>query len=274
MAVEAVKHEPPAPADETATRPDPGDGLAARFHLPSVALALLLLLAWAVAARRIGQPFLLPTPTAVGRSLITNLFTLELWANVWATVWRVTVGFLLALVFALAVGFTAGRWKAAQQVLNDVTTVLNSISVFVWIVLAVVWFGLSDAAPIFTTFMIVLPIMFATVLEGVLSVDRKLLDMGRVYRFGDRRSFVHITLPATVPYLVAGMKVSFAIALKVSVIAELFGVASGIGYQMNLARERLQTEEVFVWALVLVAIMLVVDRGLFGLLSRRVQAWR
>lgn len=248
-------------------------GLAERLHLPSAALGLLLVLVWALAARGVSE-FLLPSPSAVAQQFASIVASAELWVNVWATLWRISVGFMVALVLAILLGFTASRWTVTQQILADVTSVLNSVSVFVWIVLAVVWFGLGNAGPVFTTFMIVLPILLANVLEGVSSVDSKLLDMGRVYRFGGRRSFLHITLPATVPYLVAGMKVSYAIALKVSVVAEIFGVSSGVGYQMNLARERLATADVFVWAAVLIVTMLAVDKGLFGLVSKRVEAWR
>lgn len=244
-----------------------------QWHAPTIALGLVVLAGWWLAARSVSD-FLLPSPLAVATSFLRVLTSAVLWVNAWATLWRISVGFLAALVLALTLGFTATRFRATRQLLHDVTTILNSISVFVWIVLAVVWFGLGNTGPVFTTLMITLPILLATVLEGVDAVDRGLLAMGEVYRFSSRQSFLHITLPGTVPYLVAGMKVAFAIGLKVSVVAELFGVASGVGYQMNLARERLATADVFVWAIVLILVMVAVDKGLFAVLTRRVDAWR
>lgn len=265
--------EAAAPTVTPSRRGEASASLVERLHLPTMLLALVVIASWELLSRQL-SPFVLPSPVTVAQRLAQVMTTADVWINVWATIWRISLGFGIALVVAVAVAFLASRWRATRQLIGDVTTVLNSVSVFVWMVLAVVWFGLSNAGPVFTTAMIVLPIQLANVMEGVLSVDRKLLQMGRVYRFTPGQAFVHITAPATIPYLVAGMKVGYGIALKVSVVAELFGVASGVGYQMNLARERLATADVFVWAIVLVLVMILVDKGLFGMLSRRVEGWR
>ena len=74
--------------------------------------------------------------------------------------------------------------------------------------------------------------------------------------------------------LLAGMKVGFGLGLKVSVVAEIFGVTSGIGYVMNYSRETLATQMVFVWALVMVAVMLLADRLVFESMTRRLTRWR
>ena len=76
------------------------------------------------------------------------------------------------------------------------------------------------------------------------------------------------------PYLLAGMKIGFGLALKVSVVAEIFGVTSGIGYVMNYSREILATQMVFVWALVMILVMTATDKLVFDMLSRRLDRWR
>jgi NitT/TauT family transport system permease protein len=144
----------------------------------------------------------------------------------------------------------------------------------VWIVISLIWFGLSNMAPIFTTFMITVPVVAANVMEGVESVDRRLLEMGQIYRLSGWQKFRAIVIPSTVPHLVAGLKVGFGLALKVSVVAEIFGVTSGIGYVMNYSRETLATQMVFAWAVVMIAVMLVTDRLLFDRLTRRLERWR
>jgi NitT/TauT family transport system permease protein len=98
--------------------------------------------------------------------------------------------------------------------------------------------------------------------------------MGDVYRLSGGQKFTAIVVPSIVPYLIAGMKVGFGLALKVSVVAEIFGVTVGIGYVMNYSREILATQMVFVWALVMVAIMLLTDKLLFDAASRRLTRWR
>jgi NitT/TauT family transport system permease protein len=196
------------------------------------------------------------------------------WKHTGASLYRIAIGFGSALVLAVLMGLASFLWRPARIAVADVVTVLNSTSVFVWIVVSLIWFGLTNMAPIFTTFMITLPVVAANVVEGVASVDRRLLEMGQVYRLSGWEKFRSIVIPSTVPHLVAGMKVGFGLALKVSVVAEIFGVTSGIGYIMNYSREILATQMVFVWALVMIAIMLVADKLVFESLTRRLERWR
>jgi NitT/TauT family transport system permease protein len=122
--------------------------------------------------------------------------------------------------------------------------------------------------------MITLPVVASNIVEGVASVDRRLLEMGDVYRLSGGRKFRAIVVPSTLPYLIAGMKVGFGLALKVSVVAEIFGVTSGIGYIMNYSREILATQMVFVWAIVMILVMTATDKLLFDALSRHLTRWR
>ena len=98
--------------------------------------------------------------------------------------------------------------------------------------------------------------------------------MGQVYRLSGWEKFRSIVIPSTIPHLVAGMKVGFGLALKVSVVAEIFGVTSGVGYIMNYSREILATQMVFVWALVMVVVMMAADKLIFDAVSRRIERWR
>jgi NitT/TauT family transport system permease protein len=212
----------------------------------------LVLAAWTLLSRRYGA-YVLPTPWSVS---------------------RIAIGFGSAVVASLLMGLGAFVSRTARGVVDDLLAILNSTSVFVWIVISLIWFGLSNWAPIFTTFMITLPVVASNLVEGVASVDRRLLEMGEVYRLSPREQFTAIVIPSTLPYLVAGMKVGFGLALKVSVVAEIFGVTSGIGYVMNYSREILATRMVFVWALVMILIMFATDKVLFDPLNRRLARWR
>jgi NitT/TauT family transport system permease protein len=98
--------------------------------------------------------------------------------------------------------------------------------------------------------------------------------MAQVDRLSALDRFRHVTLPGTVPYLVAGMKVAFALGLRVSVVAELFGVSTGIGYAMNFSRDTRRTDMVLARAPVLIAVMVLAEQLVFETLSRRANARR
>jgi len=251
----------------------PGGRWAERVHLPTLLVLLVVALVWAALARRYGA-YVLPSPLSVVEGLSGILTSGELWRHTGASLYRILIGFGSALALALLMGLLASLWRPARAVVNDVVTILNSTSVFVWIVVSLIWFGLTDLAPMFTTFMITLPVLAANVVEGVENVDRRLLEMGQVYRLSGGERFRAIIIPSTLPYLVAGMKVGFGLSLKVSVVAEIFGVTSGIGYIMNYSREILATQMVFAWALVMIGIMLVTDKLVFEGISRRVMRWQ
>jgi ABC-type nitrate/sulfonate/bicarbonate transport system permease component len=244
-----------------------------RLHVPTLIVAAGLVALWWALARRYGA-FVLPPPLAVLAGLREIVSTGEVWRHTGASLARIAVGFGAAVGVAVLVGLVAFLSRLARGVVHDLLAVLNSTSVFVWIVISIIWFGLSNWAPIFTTFMITLPVVASNIVEGVAGVDRRLLEMGDVYRLSGWRKFTAIVVPSTLPYLVAGMKVGFGLALKVSVVAEIFGVTSGIGYIMNYSREILATQMVFGWALVMILVMTLTDKLLFDTISRRLTRWR
>ncbi len=236
-------------------------------------MAAVVLVVWAALSWKYGA-YVLPSPLAVVRGFADILVTGEIWRHTAASLYRIVVGFGGAVTVAVLLGLAAFLSRAARDVVHDTLSVLNSTSVFVWIVISIIWFGLSNWAPIFTTFMITLPVVGSNIVEGVENVDRRLLEMGDVYRLSGTQKFSSIVVPSTLPYLIAGMKVGFGLALKVSVVAEIFGVTSGIGYIMNYSREILATQMVFVWALVMIFVMMATDKIVFDALSRRVARWR
>jgi ABC-type nitrate/sulfonate/bicarbonate transport system permease component len=246
---------------------------AGRLHLPTLAALVVVLVGWTLLARRYGA-FVLPSPWSIVTGLVEIVRSGEIWGHTGASLGRIAAGFGSAVAVSLLMGLGAFVSRTARGIVQDVLAILNSTSVFVWIVVSLVWFGLSNWAPIFTTFMITLPVVASTLVEGVASVDRRLLEMGDVYRLSGPQKFTAIVIPSTLPYLVAGMKVGFGLALKVSVVAEIFGVTSGIGYAMNYSREILATRMVFVWALVMILIMVATDKLLFDTLNRRLARWR
>jgi NitT/TauT family transport system permease protein len=236
-------------------------------------VALVIIVVWSLLSWRYGA-YVLPSPRSVVVGLGGIIGSGEVWKHTGASLVRIVIGFGAAVVVSVLMGLGAFLWRPVRTVVQDALAVLNSTSVFVWIVISLIWFGLSNWAPIFTTFMITLPVVASNLIEGVGSVDRRLLEMGDVYRLSGSAKFTAIVVPSTVPHLIAGMKVGFGLALKVSVVAEIFGVTSGIGYIMNYSREILATQMVFAWALVMIVVMMLTDKLVFDAASRRLTRWR
>src|SRR5258706_8749762 len=246
---------------------------ATRLHLPTLLVMAGVVVVWSLVSAKYGA-YVLPSPLMVLAGFVEIVRSGEIWKHTVASLSRILVGFGGAVVISLLLALAAFVSRTARGVVHDVVAILNATSVFVWIVISIIWFGLSSWAPIFTTFLITLPVVASNLVEGVESVDRRLLEMGDVYRLSGRQKFTAIVVPSTLPYLIAGMKIGFGLALKVSVVAEIFGVTSGIGYIMNYSREILATQMVFVWALVMILVMTATDTLVFDAISRRLDRWR
>src|SRR2546427_3489783 len=144
-------------------------------------------------------------------------------------------------------GLAAFVPRLARGVVHDALAILNATSVFVWIVISIIWFGLSNWAPIFTTFMITLPVVASNLVEGVADVDRRLLEMGDVYRLSGGEKFRAIVIPSTLPYLVAGVKGGFGFALKGSVVAGVFRGPPGGGLHLEHKPRNLPAPKGVLW---------------------------
>ena len=117
-----------------------------------------MLAAWAALSSRYGA-YVLPSPASVARGFADILASGEIWRHTAASLYRIAIGFGGAVIAAVLLGLAAFLSRTARDVVHDTLSVLNSTSVFVWIVISIIWFGLSNWAPIFTTFMITLPVV-------------------------------------------------------------------------------------------------------------------
>jgi ABC-type nitrate/sulfonate/bicarbonate transport system permease component len=244
-----------------------------KWHIPTIIVVVVLLALWQVASRRFGS-YLLPDPLSVLTSFIKIISTGIIWQHVFSTLFRVVIGFALAVVLSIILVLLAYKWKSARIVVKDFNSVFNSISVFIWIVLALIWFGITDSAAIFTTLMVTLPILLSNLLEGLEHVDKRFLEVGSVYQFSNFDEFRNIILPSIFPSFIGGMRGGFGLGLKISVVAEMFGVTTGIGYILNYSREILATDMVFVWAIILIILMIIIDKLIFENLSKKVKKWQ
>ena len=244
-----------------------------KFHIPTFIVVVILIILWWLASLKFGR-YLLPTPSSVLSGLVNIVISGVIWKHVLSTLFRVILGFIFAIIASLIFILLAYKWKNAKIVIKDFNSILNSFSVFVWIVLALIWFGITDSAAIFTTLMITLPILLSNLLEGLEHIDKRFLEVGSVYKLSKLDEFRNIILPSLFPSFIGGMRAGFGLGLKISVVAEMFGVTTGIGYILNYSREILATDMVFVWAIILILIMILIDKLIFETLTKTVKKWQ
>lgn len=207
---------------------------------------------WALSAGLWGQDILLPSPVATAARLAGILEDPAAWLALWMTVVRTLFGFGLALVTALVLGMLAGFFRPAYYFLQPAVTVIKAMPTISIILLALLWLGQAQT-PILVGFLIVFPILYSSVVEGIRGVDQQLLEMARVYRVKPLTVVSDVYLPAIMSYLAAGMRAALGLNLKVIIAAEVLSqTPTSVGGRMVLRKFYLDTAGVFAWTVVAV----------------------
>ena len=248
---------------------DNGDGASTRAKaLVALLFASLIGVAWAFAATKV-PPYILPSPADVGRaawSFFTNGRTLgHLGATLLHIGASIAIAFFAGSLLALVAHYFA--WSA-PAIHRRLSPFLNAFSGIGWTLLAVIWFGVSTAAVVFTIAVVLLPFALVNLREGLESLDRELIDMGHSFGRGKLANLVAIVLPALLPFIAATLRIMFGVAWKVALTAELFGGGRGLGYMINIARQDYDTATIFTVILFIIITVYLADRLLFAPLEK------
>jgi NitT/TauT family transport system permease protein len=171
-----------------------------------------------------------PTPLQVTTGLTQLVQNGALWEHVGASLLRVGTGFLLAVVVAVPLGLWMGWSKVAYATLNPLFQMLRPISPIAWIPLAILWFGVGDASPIFLIFISSVFPMIVQTSAGVQGIERRYLQAADNFAVSRHTLFRKVVIPAVLPQILVGMRVGLGVAWLVVVAAEMVALRSGLGY--------------------------------------------
>jgi NitT/TauT family transport system permease protein len=235
-------------------------------------LCVVVILWWSASTRL--SRIVMPSPPEVAEALGQLAASGAIPLHVSATFYRVGLSFTIALGLSLALGYFISRSMSLQGLLERTVMLFQSIPSAIWIIMAIIWFGISDAAPIFVVWAIAFPVLALNIFEGVKNVSRDLVEMGEIFGHTRQSIFSTIVMPSIFPYILTGSRVAMALSWKISVIAEVLGARSGIGFAISDAYERLRTDEIFAWTIVIVLVLQAFDLLVFRRLESRVKKYQ
>jgi NitT/TauT family transport system permease protein len=229
-------------------------------------LAAAIVAAWWLAVAVSGSP-IFPTPWQVVMATADLARQGELWEHVAASLFRVTTGFLIAVAIGVPLGLFMGWVGSAYATLNPLVQLLRPISPIAWIPIAILWFGIGDASPVFLIFLSsVFPIVVQTVV-GVHTIPRQYLWAAQNFGVSRRKLFLEVVIPAVLPQVIVGLRVSLGVAWLVVVAAEMIASRSGLGYLIIDSRNAGNRYDLVVAGMVIIGLIgLVLD-----LLMRRLE---
>jgi NitT/TauT family transport system permease protein len=242
--------------------------------LPSLALiALLVALWWSVVV--LTDSVIFPTPLQVLQGTLELVADGSLWRHIGASLFRVGAGFLVAVLVALPMGLWMGRVDGAFRTLNPIFQIMRPISPIAWIPLAILWFGVGDVSPIFLIFIAAVFPMIVQTAAGVHTIERRYLHAAENFGVSRATLFRQVIIPAVLPEIVVGMRISLGVAWLVVVAAEMIALHSGLGYLIIDSRNAGNRYDLVIAGMIIIGLIgLMLDAAMRQLEGHRSVRWR
>jgi NitT/TauT family transport system permease protein len=244
--------------------------LTARFLAEG--LVVLGVLIWWITSLELPSS-VFPSPLNVFAQLGVLVTEREFWAAAGSTGFRVLIAVLAAVVIGTTLGLLPRYLPWTGGIVNDVLIPLfTSFPAVAWAIIGSVWFGVNATSIVIVQTLIILPFCLVNVAEGAKEIGREEVEMGRSFGRRPVAIFWRIELPMLSPFIVAGARIAYGVCWKVSLVAELFGARSGLGFQMQLAQDIGQVDTILAICLAIVFFVIAGDALVLRPLSRRLDA--
>ena len=195
------------------------------------------------------------------------------WNDVWVSFQEFALGYIASVLVGVPLGIAMGWYRRVNSLFDPLVSAFYATPRVALVPLLLIWFGIGIMSKVALVFLgAVFPILISTI-AGIRSLDDALIRVARSFGASDRRVFMTVALPGSVPFILAGLKLAVGRALIGVVVAELVAAQAGIGYMMARAGATFQTDRVMVGVLV-IAFAGIVSIELLRRIEVRFQAWR
>ncbi|MEI2397715.1 MULTISPECIES: ABC transporter permease [Paenibacillus] len=253
-------------------RPD-GPGKAAIAGLGLLLPAGVLILWQILSHYGMISEMLFPAPSTIVQSFITLASTGDLWSNLRISVVRALSGFLLGGGLGLLFGILVGLFRRSEKLLDPSLQMIRMIPSLAVVPLFILWFGIGEESKVLLIAKGAFFPIYINTFMGIRGTDNKLFEVARVLGFSRGKQILRLVLPAAVPNIMLGVRLSLGLSWLGLVVAELIASTSGIGYMMSDARQFADTPVVFVGIIVFAAAGLLSDT-IVRLIEQRLLRWR
>ena len=239
----------------------------------AIAGAVSIVVVWQILSLLV-HPVYIASPADTVRALGRLAWGSTLWIELLITLMRLVVGLAIGAALGLVLGVAAGLDARVRSFFEAIRWVGMTIPVVILVVLAALWFGLGNVTVIVAVALIVIPTVYINTVAGILAVDTRLVEMGRVYHFPRRLMLGEVYVPGIASPVMAGLTLATGVAVRAVVLTEVMAAMSGIGHAFTRAWVNLETPEMFAWVIVVLALMALIEFAVLRPLKRRVMRWR
>ncbi|WP_084651178.1 ABC transporter permease [Bosea sp. BIWAKO-01] len=242
--------------------------------LAGLLLPLLLAALWEfLVGAGLANGRLMPPPSVVGKTLWQLAVSGELLTHASATLWRVAAGFGLGAAVGTLLGALTGALPLARSVLDPTLQALRAIPSIAWVPLFILWFGIFEASKVALIAVGVFFPVYLGVAAAILSTDRKIIEVGRVFRLGRFAMVRRVLLPAILPAWFTALRSGLGLGFMFVVAAEIMGASEGLGYLL-VDGQQLGRPDTIIAAIIAFAVLGKLADGLLLAITRPFLAWQ
>ena len=218
------------------------------------------LLVWQLASVAIQEELFLVGPFAVLKTLFHLAAETSFWQTVGFSFIRIICGFALAILLGIVLALLSAVFPWVRTLLYPVMAVMKATPVASFIILALLWIKSANLS-VFISLLMVLPIIYTNTLQGILKVDKNLLEMAKVFHLSLGKKILYIYIPDIMPFFVSACSISLGLCWKSGIAAEVIGLPRGsIGESLYKTKLYLATDELLAWTVVIILISILFER--------------
>jgi NitT/TauT family transport system permease protein len=231
-------------------------------------------LGWELSSRlEILNPFYFPPFSKILAKGVELFADGTIWEHMWFSLTNFALGFAISVVLGVLLGIPMGWYKGVSRTFDPLLSGVYATPLVALLPLIIMLFGLGPTSKIIMTVLAaVFPVLINT-MTGIANTDYRLITMARAFGAKDSTVFLKVSLPGSLPYIVAGMRVALGRALVYIVVAEQYGAATGLGYLSSVAAQRFQMAAMFVPIVIIAGLGAGLNEALKSLESR-LEKWK
>lgn len=215
-----------------------------------------------------------PSVIDILKSFFDHLLNKDLLFHLLITLKRVVIAFFIAMIIGLFFGIVMGLFPKVDSLLDVFLIIGLNLPALVTIIICYIWFGLSDFSAILAVIINKVPIIIVNIREGVKAIDKKYLDLAKIYDIQQDEVIKKIYLPQIYPYIMATTRLTISLIWKIVLVVELLGRSDGIGFKIAIFFQDFDITSIFAYSFAFIFLVVLVEKLFLNPIDRKIKRWR
>lgn len=234
---------------------------------------VLFILLWSVVAKIVDNNFVFPSLLNVINSLKDIVSDDSFFKIVWNTLFKLIVVVGVTILLSLVMGILSFKYNIFKELIAPYISIIKAIPTVALIIIILVWYDAS-VVPIIVGVMIIFPILYDNILNGILSIDVNLIKMSKTFDVSLRRKILELYIPSVYYHIAGGIHSLIGLAFKVIIAGEVLSQENfSIGGEILLNKVYLETSNIFAWVIVVIFLNFLIEKVII-LINKRLMSWR